>query len=373
MRSRQSTFPRLIALAAMHALTSGCRPAPSTPPPSRCTVQEFLNRGGDEADAADLESIDRVTCPAHEDGTASIGLIDGANALPNYDFEFLVYERRECDDVWNDQIIEDMAEKVLANRLSSEVEAALGRLRASGVVVPPRPTRFQLAMAIVFAAGSERWHWVPRVCGYGESDEDKLTDEKCRTHPSDMSAICACANLANPINATVHGVTNPLTLDVFLFRSACTRDGDRMYGVNLSHAMLGLRFWMIAGHELGHQIDIVAGGNPLSPGSDIMLAEDRATAYGTHFAECSMRAWATMVSEDRCDGCNDSTRYAHDCVIDDYARNIAWISRCRTSIVTRYASNGGWSGPAGERILQGVTCAEGDSTELPFPKETARR
>jgi hypothetical protein len=73
---------------------------------------------------------------------------------------------------------------------------------------------------------------------------------------------------------------------VTFFGSACAP--TKIYGADLSWLDAQTRYMFVAAHEMGHLVDFWAGDTPVLGRSSIEI-EQRATIYGSYFAECWLR------------------------------------------------------------------------------------
>lgn len=93
-----------------------------------------------------------------------------------------------------------------------------------------------------------------------------------------------CKSRMQP-DKNIHGAFNPRTWTINIYESAVT--APSIYRQDITDLSVGFRYALIIGHELGHALDALTGD--LTNAALCSTVEDRATIYGTYFAECISR------------------------------------------------------------------------------------
>lgn len=148
-----------------------------------------------------------------------------------------------------------------------------------------------------------------------------------------------CHRVNETADSTIHALYSAQNDSVTLYSTSC--EANSVYRQGLRSLDKGHRFFMIAAHELGHGIDAATGQLPVV--SD-QAAEDRATWYGTFFAQCSSRLWQQILKDNSNVDRTDSQREQRSQFIDQWRAHETRISTLRDELhLDSAAANLTWS------------------------------
>lgn len=243
-----------------------------SPTMERC--EQLQSADPDPLDASWSTCPDELGCVVmkkHESRSARECL----NGLPDALFKGMFWDADDyalCSDIFS----EPWFKQAISGVHPMGMKSALERMSKGEMSKVIAPDSTQLRMASVLNRLRFRWNW---------------TTEHAQFAGHEVYGCC------EPDGADG-------TATIYLYGGIC--DAKTIYDVSLRKLGPGLRFSLIAGHELGHIIDFESGQAYREPGG----REMRATVYGSFFARCEARMFVRFFEREIADHESQPDQYS---------------------------------------------------------------